>query len=381
MKEKFKNIEFIRFCFAEILVLFHLRDFLFRPYSNIISEYKYMDAAIKNGEQVVDFFFIISGFLLIYTLKDISTTDFIKKKVARFFPTIIFISTLYWIEGLLGYCKFDFLNTLLSDILLFNSTGLVITKGSMSSIWFVAVLFWISIFYFYIARYFDKKINYLIFAGITWVGYTMLIQRGHGSLNGNSITIFNSFISLGLLRGLAGIALGCLICLFYLDKLKNYRFTNHLYLYSICEISLFIFLFSHITFYKNPISNDFIYIIAFSLLLLFLLIKQGVLSRLLEIKFSVTLGRYSFCLFISHGLFLKLINTIFSKDFVISHIVMTPIIILIITSLFSVFLYHIIEIPGSKLMNKLLFLQAENSSLNVENPERESFAKLHQRSN
>ncbi len=365
MKEKLKNIEFLRFLLAEILVLFHLKDFLFRPF-NYIPEYKYIDAALKNGEQVVDFFFIISGFFLVYTLKNITTLDFIKKKIIRLLPCMIVVASLYWVESLFGITQFNFLNTFLSDIFMFNSTGLVTTKGSMSSVWFIAILFWVSIFYFYLLRYFNPKNINLTICLIVWLSYTLLIQARHGSLNGNSITIVYSFLSLGLIRGLAGIGIGCFIGLLYLaHPIQNNREKNN-YIYTVCEVFLFFGIFSHMSFYSNPINDDLIYLIAFIVLFMSFLYNNGYLSKFLNSNISVILGKYSFCLFISHGLFLKLVKQIFSTNFIQHHIYATPFIFLIICSIFAAILHHFIEVPGAKLMKKWLFTEGEKSSQTAE---------------
>ena len=82
---------------------------------------------------------------------------------------------------------------------------------------------------------------------------------------------------------------------------------------------------------------------------------------MLDNNLSVVLGKYSFCLFISHGLFFKLLNNFFSKDFIQNHIYITPILFLCICSLFAVLLHHFVEIPGAKLMKKLLFSASQNN--------------------
>lgn len=356
---KLKNIEFLRFILAEILVLFHLRDFLFRPF-NFISEYKYMDYALRNGEQVVDFFFIISGFFLFYTITNISTLDFVKKKIARLFPCLSFVAVLYWLESVLGYTKFDLLNTVVSDIFLFSCSGLTTTKGSISAVWFIAVLFWVSIFYFYLLRNFNLKNIKLVICLIVWLSYTLVIQYRHGGLNGNSITIIYSFLSLGLIRGLAGVGLGVILGIILNQNMIKNNDHKPLYSITILELVLFFWIFSHITFYRNPIKDDLIYLLTFTILLTCFLFKRGFLSNLLDNNFSVALGKYSFCLFISHGLFLVLLKDIFSKDFIQDHIYMTPILFLGICSAFAIVLHHFIEIPGAKLMKKWLFSESQN---------------------
>lgn len=351
-KEKIKNIEFLRFLLSIILVLFHMKGFLFYPFRSI-PEYQYMDIAVKNGEQVVDFFFIISGFFLIYSLKDISLISFIKNKLYRLMPTMLFVCFLYWLMSLAGYTEFNFYETFISDILMFNSTGLTISKGSMAAVWFIAILFWVSIFYFYFIKNFNQKIFLLITSLIVWFCYIMIIQSGNGSLNGNSIKIVYSFIPLGLIRGLAGIGLGCLIGNYYVNENKNNNKNNKVSIfYTSLELFLFVFLFSHMTFYHNPLKNDIIYLLTFCALLFCFLYSKGLLSYYLNNNLSVILGKYSFCIFVSHALILKLTPKIFTSDFIQNNVILTPIIILCMCSLLGVILHYTIEVPGKKQLKK-----------------------------
>ncbi len=353
-KKSFKNIEFFRFLLAEILVFFHLKGILFYPFQHI-PMYDYLNRKVVNGEQVVDFFFIISGFFLIYTYKNISIVAYIVKKLSRFFPTLIVVAFLYWVASLFGYGRFNGWQTFVSDILLFNSSGFVTSKGSMGSVWFICVLFWVSLFYFYLISNFERKHINIVIALIVWCSYTLLIQSSRGSLNGNSITVIASVFPKGFVRGLAGIGVGYLIGVCFLNPQRiclNFKPKVQYAIYTVLEIVLFLTVFSHITFYKNPIKDDVLYIVLFSILLFLFLGRKGWLSNFFESKFSGILGRYSFCLFISHGLFLKFFNAFFPKSFIESFPALIPILFLGISSCFAVILYHCVEKPGARLFKK-----------------------------
>ena len=81
-------------------------------YKNYLSQH--------NGNKAVEFFFIISGFFLIYGFnKNLSTFDFIKKKIIRLSPLMLFFNIIYIIISLFTKSiKYDTYNNILSLLFL-----------------------------------------------------------------------------------------------------------------------------------------------------------------------------------------------------------------------------------------------------------------------
>ena len=79
--KKMQNVECLRFLFTLGICVHH---FLFAS------------GLYSNGYLAVEFFFILSGFLLVYTFNARKTvTTFIKSKIIRFVPILFFVSLLY----------------------------------------------------------------------------------------------------------------------------------------------------------------------------------------------------------------------------------------------------------------------------------------------
>ena len=89
-KERFLNVDFLRFVFAVCIFVFHY----YRPYrlAGLGGEFKALINITSSGYVAVQYFFIIAGFFLVYTLnKNLSVIDFIKKKIIRLWPLIAFL--------------------------------------------------------------------------------------------------------------------------------------------------------------------------------------------------------------------------------------------------------------------------------------------------
>ena len=104
--EKFKNIECLRIigCIAIVLLhIFHSNGGLYELFGNITYGQLYFNTS--NGQKAVDLFFILSG--LFFTLKIApppkmqSLYDFIKKKVLRLWPVLMWVILLYFVASFL----------------------------------------------------------------------------------------------------------------------------------------------------------------------------------------------------------------------------------------------------------------------------------------
>ena len=108
MEGKLKNIEFIRIIGCIAIILFHL---LYNSDLEIT----------KNGNKAVDLFFIISGFFFIYKINlNISLFQFVKHKLIRLYPVILFAFLIVFILSLFGIFHINFYNEI---FLLLGLTG------------------------------------------------------------------------------------------------------------------------------------------------------------------------------------------------------------------------------------------------------------------
>lgn len=377
-----RSVDFLRIVFAFLIAFHHFTN----------------TGAIKNSLNIfvsslphntfnlpfiVDFFFIIAGFFLVTTYKKQKTIDFIKYKFSKLFPLMLLYITLIKFFSILGLTTYSFKECIFS-LLLLDNVGITLSNSGVA--WFISAYFVTICFYYHLIANFSKKsVNMIVFF-LIYFSYSFLIHKQNGNISGTSATYYN-IINVGMLRAIAGIGIGYYIAIWY-QHIKQIKFVCSNKLIIACSL-LEVLSLSYLTYFlliKNPNLNSLIYILTFCILMMSMLINKGVLSKLLNLKIFTKLASYSLAVYMIHEPVLRITRPlIFDKypEFVTNHIGEAILCYFIIVFVSAVIAHHLIEIPGSKLLNKLLFSQAENSSLNVENPEREreSFAKLHQRSN
>ncbi len=356
-KTRFKNIDLLRIIGALTIVYNHI---IHCTYMKTLSKdsillqeifYKAHYSALW-----VPFFFIIAGFFLFhyidYTMKFI---DFFKKKVIRLLPVIVFAIVLYWFLSLftpLVYRKYINIFT----IFFLNSIGLTgKDMGNIHPVWFVAVLFWLSNFYFYISKIYDKKYINLLMGVTPFFAYIFLLHTS-GQVN----LVFYNFIPRGILQGMGGIALGYWINEIYnlnKDNLKRQLSKLEYFLYGCLEGYLLYYIVRNTVFHRLGFMNFMPLIFVFLGLFYLFLIKRGFVSRLLENNFSVILGRYSYSIFVVHIIVLDLISTIIWKKhpvFTLNHVYLNIFIVLVSSFILGVIAYHLVEVPSNKFFKNLL---------------------------
>ena len=95
-KEYFYNIDFFRFIFACFIVVNHLVYVAGKDFLSGVSSFNYVIEHFIKMAYCLDLFFIISGFLFIIKFKStISVIEFIKHKIMRLWPTMIFVLLLF----------------------------------------------------------------------------------------------------------------------------------------------------------------------------------------------------------------------------------------------------------------------------------------------
>lgn len=132
--------------------------------------------------------------------------------------------------------------------------------------WFLGVLLWVSLFYFYMFKCFNREQRNLLIGVITFCAYVACAQ----SAGDRGEKVFLYFPK-GLLRGLAGVGLGYLlaqICVRDIKASKNSRW------YSLFEGIVLIWVLFRL-FYR-PIPEEWIFAPISSVLLLYLFVQKEV---------------------------------------------------------------------------------------------------------
>jgi len=306
----FKNVNFLRFFLAILIVSFH--------------GYKYYElptflSGIKYANVCVDFFFIIAGFFLFYKITpDIDIFSFAKKKFLRLAPNLWMIIIIFAILSLFIKDAHWNLDGNILRIFMLNSIGFSpVTGGNIRAFtWFISALFWCSLFYAYTYKIFEKKYFNLLVWILMIFCYAIYMHNSSYHPGGHTKNLYLIF-NIGICRALASMGLGYFISMAYKNNfLSNIKQKGKIIIISLIECFLIGYLFYYLVIsHKLPGETTMVYIVLFTILFYLFLIKKGVISNLLNNNFSSQLGQYAYSIYCFH----TAIILIFRKTYLPHH--------------------------------------------------------------
>ncbi len=253
---KMQNLEMLRLLFMVGIVVFHASPFV---------------GIFSMGGLGVEFFFILSGFFLLLTFKpERATASFVKSKAIHFWPLTMLVALF---NGKIALIP--------ANMLFLQGTGLAASVPVQG--WYLGVLFWASLFYFYVLKVYKAETAKLIIAVTTFVSYYGF-KQGWG---GNEI-----------LRGLAGVGLGYFLgCLYLQIKDKNvYTGAG----YTIAEAIALSYSVGLMFVKQISPDNKIQAVIAFAVLIVLFALKRGKVSRFFEKPVFARLACCSFSIYMTH---------------------------------------------------------------------------------
>lgn len=359
--QKIRNIEALRFIFAIIIVYYHImHNNLFKLYENF-SVLQNFQKASTDGCIIVELFFVISGFFLYKTFekhKSNTVFSFALNKLFRLWFVFAFAILCCFVMSIFGLTKFngyaEFLN-----LLFMQCNGISFSFKGIN--WYVSSFFWAILFYFVLLKTCSRNIANFLIALMTYFGYVGLVHIGFGR------DVAYNFISLGVLRGLAGIGFGYLVALL-IENLSNVTMNfkiNRAISFisaSAVEIYCFIFLMQNFVFHKISYRNPMLFVFTFAILLILFVYKKGLLSTLLDNKLSEFLGKYSYSIYVMQQVvFYILQNTLWKNEsLVLNHIYICLTISIIFSVITGIIVYHLVEKPCVSFSKK--WLEFNNNS-------------------
>ncbi len=305
-------IDGLRGLFALMIALYHFNKTVFFP----------------GGYLAVDFFFVLSGFILAYVylprLHKITLTQFIGARLSRLWPLHIFTMFLliaaYSLSTFLATGELSVfpdwsgesrLGSFFENVFLLQNAGVQNGLTWNYPSWSISVEFWVNICLFFVLMGLVKRPNKQtgILAALTFIVLLCYVILEHeiGSFAGTRAHTDQIAIILntGMMRGFAGIFLGVLVCKFVSSVDSGMtRWTSKLWgwgVKSCLEIGLLYVIIYIIAIDGVNNDVDYIAVLLFAILLAVLSIGQhSLLRQVLSIKPFTFLGLISYSIYLGH---------------------------------------------------------------------------------
>lgn len=342
MNEKKHNgiISFWKFLFCMMIIIYHGR--LFASNSTHI--------LLNKGNIGVEFFFIVSGFLMARSaLKKDNTNNigkdtfnYLWKKYKTFLPYSIVagILCLIILSCFTHLGMYKIISSFIETFLL-NMTGIKCYSINRP-IWYLSsMLIGMAILYPLLRKY-KENLIYLVLPFIVLIGFAYINQKG---VSYRKQDTWLNFTYVGNIRALIELSLGSIIYLIY-TKFKDMKFNNiGKIILTIIELIGFILSFVTSQFLSHN-KLDFIIIILLSISILIAFSEHTIEYNLLSNKFIYYLEKLSFPLYVfNNPVRIFIVN---SNIFVKYTYYQKLIIFIVITFILSILIMHIIEFIKKK---------------------------------
>lgn len=348
----FESLTSLRGIAAWWIVLYHFGSFLDDHLHSTVN------AVIGKGYLAVDLFFILSGFVIYYSYKEMEFRKgeillFIVRRFARIYPLHIFVLLMYLSIPVLYFVfsKFDKFPEVYSKSYYFLSIFLVQNWGvtdrlawnvpawSISTEWFSYMMFPILILV--VSKYFSSNSRRVLLAAFF---YGLIVfyfaYQGADSL-GTRIP------QNGLLRCFFQFSLGAIICSIFIENPR--LFSNQIFRYGLLVVSVLLVS----AYVSYDIEDYYVISLAFAALILFLAASGGGLDKISKATPLYFLGEISYSTYMIHFI----IREWFKLGFVeVDHQAALGEILLVLGLIFvaSILLYRWVERPAQTRISNVL---------------------------
>lgn len=319
-KFRFGSLDCLRGVFASMVVFHHMVDYTTSPvihnnffhYSNLF----------------VDFFFVLSGFVISYSYKQLNSWDelknFCRKRFFRLYPLhfllllvfVVFEVAKYFASSRIsfngGVFQENNFGSFLVSALLLNSVKwpFIHSLSWNYPSWSISAEMISYLFYSLVLLGWSRSRNPILRNGIFLV--TVLI--GFGTLyflQGNFNLIFT--YDYGYLRGLIGFSSGVL-CFRAFERLYSRMKLVSSLIFTLLECILLLLTFLLIWNWELLKTDGYIYEILFFISILVFAFERGAVSKALKrIPFFINLGKYSYSIYMTHAIIGILFNVLFIR--------------------------------------------------------------------
>ena len=293
-------VEFFRFLFVCIIFILH-----FRGYGKFDSQ----TGHFNGGYLGVEFFFIVSGYLLMgRASNDKEDANPAKKSLRylisryiRLYPAYLLSIIILLIYKNCSDSTFQLLTVIkkgFPDILALQIFWR--PQAINGHLWFISANLWASfLVYYFVSKdkesflYLIEPISLLVFIGATF--------RAHGHLDLTA----NDVLWISGIRAFTEIGLGCLVYQ-AVNALKDSHIKLNRWFCSLLEM-LLLFVIILIMYRTRRDYKDYIMIFLLAVFVFFLFAKQGILSKALDNRASGFLGSISYLMYLNQALVINLV--------------------------------------------------------------------------
>lgn len=280
-----QNIEFLRILFTLVVLAHH-----FMGYYGIWN----------SGAYAVEFFFLLSGYLLALTFKpERSILEIAKQRWIRFVPLVVF-------GGIL--CQGEWKSFL--GCIMMQNTGLTHGDIPNAPAWYIAILFWCMLFYLGLLKALPQRSCILCFAIIGFLAASMITH-----MPGDRLDLFADIWTRALLRGLSCMAFGIILAQCCRRTTGEIIPPAQKWCYTAAEASILVYIIWG-TFDVRVCPESWIGMVLSLIALLYLFIlKRGHLSSFFEHPCAAKVAKYSLAVYLTHWIFITTIVKIMHADY------------------------------------------------------------------
>ncbi len=307
------EIDLLKFIFSIIIVLYHSKNLTAMEGISIL----------PYGFTAVEFFFIISGYLMVKSSKKFdvnrlgkSTADFLINKIKSFYPYFIFSFGAAFVirqfsffvekeQTLTEFLKGSVLS--INEILLLHNTGVDFGTIYNGPTWYLsAMIVAMAIIFPILLKHKDWFVNIgsLVIAVLLYA----VSSQEKGTLNSLG---WSGVLNYGLIRAIAALCLGCFICAM-IDRLQASNITLKkpakllLWLIEAGLMSLLLVIMQ----FEGKNRFDYIAVIVIFFICFIMLSGLTGVQNILPMKICSLLGRFSLVIYLNHRYVAFLINTV-----------------------------------------------------------------------
>lgn len=305
------KIDFLKFLFAVVIVIHHGVKYVIDV----------KDAWFVGGSLAVEFFFIVSGYLLtagIYKLPERTrslgreTGRFMLRKLKSFYPEVVMVFILgFALELYTGGETFGALFARsFQELFLLHSTGLgEVVIGS--HLWYISSMLLCMLILYPLLR---KNPHIMTNVVLPLVAVLILGYFCGSKTHPRDPLKWMGFTYKGNLRALAELSIGA--CLFPLaQRLQGVKFSKiGRVLLTVAEWVCYISIFEYMR-TEGASRRDYYYILVFAVAVLLSFSSQGIDAKWFQGRFVAFLGKFSFSLYLAHGCWAKKISVFLPESF------------------------------------------------------------------